>query len=311
MRYHTPRSRPSCNAGGSGHCSIYWFSKDPATENPTGTAHLGTRIHLALQAYYGYQIDPIKVLHYIYDQVINYRQDWVDELVKERDLALVMAEGYLEWVETEGIDIGFEVLDTEHEVKHELVLPSGEHVILRGKLDQLVRRTQDGALQYRDFKTVGTRAKANLLQIDTQMPFYAMLESLSSDEQRVDGGYYTMLMRSKRTPRATGPFYEQIHVAFNRHQLNSTWLRTREVVSDMLKARERLLSGEDFRIVGYASPGDYCSWACPFTHQCIMFDDGSRAWDAVQGTFIKQDPYARYNDTEIEKIREAFTRTGI
>lgn len=623
-----------------------------SAESPVGNAQLGTRIHAALEAYYGYGLQPLEVLGFLYDKSVSERPDFEPELERERGYALAMVEGYLDWAASEGVDAGYEVLATEHEVRHEITLSSGP-VTFRGKLDQLVRREMDGAILFRDWKpqpltelvltptgwakmgdlrpgdvicgahkeevsvkrvhdrgvdqvykitfndgtsvratadhpwlakkyrhaktalietsslqrgsyiarftpittdedhtlpvdpyllgswianghrnatvitdgdlpvltdlglavkpirrrghqqqyeavittdirkemvnlglfgkysserfipslyihqasysqrlsllrglmdgdgslgqsinynttssqladnvadlvrslggwasiwknprpcsyldkkvgtriytgtseyrvvircefnpfrssvnavlledrrnriasaidkrkrgvgrshnspaplkivrsvepdgiepvrcieleseeqlyvtsgytvthnTVGTLTKANILVLDTQMRFYAMLQSLAHPDQRTDGGLYVMLLRSKHTERAKGPFYDQIEVRYNRHDLNSIYLHAKAIAHEIVSARQRLSDGGDHREIVYASPGDHCRWQCPFVNICPLMDDNSRWEDALSAQFSRSNPYARYSDDTILTIRKALEK---
>jgi predicted thioesterase len=288
--------------------TYYWrWGVPPERVKPAAAMHLGTRVHLALEAWYGYGLDPLAVLEYEYNLAVNVSPEYEKELMTERGYATTMVAGYLEWAESEGTDADLEVLGTETDARAELPLPDGDSVTLRGHLDQLVRRRSDGAVLYRDWKTVGTFTKANNLAIDTQMRFYSLIQALSVKEsgERADGGLYTMLLRSKRTARATPPFYQQLEIRYNRHTLNATWLRTRSIAQEIKEAHQRLDAGEDHHAVVYPSPGDHCNWQCPFLSVCPMMDDGSRAGDALKANFVRVDPFAHYEHDKINAIRRA------
>jgi len=295
---------------------VYGYGPDPVRENPTGVTWLGNRVHAALEAYYALGIDPVEVVDLLYTEVAAEQPFCADTLGKERVLAALMVQGYLDWVAEEGIDAGLEVLSTEHEMRQHITLRNGTRVVLRGKLDQVVRRRLDGSLLLRDFKTVGTLSKAHLLILDEQMRFYALLQSLGAREtgDRADGALYTMLLRSKRTSRATGPFYEQVHVSYNTHDLTSMWHRVHAEAEDVMTTRRRLVrlgeSGESFQGVAYPTPSDYCSWGCSFVNVCPLFDDGSRAWDALGETHVQRDPYDHYERGTIDHIRDTLGDRG-
>lgn len=285
------------------------YDSDPATAVPVGVAQLGTSVHLALQAWYGYDLDPVAVLSYVYSQLIVTRPEAADALEKERSYACVMAEGYVEWSQAEGIDAGHEVLAVEHELRVPLTLPDGRELVLRGKLDQLLRRLSDGAILLRDFKT-GDLNKVSGLVRDQQMRFYALMLALQlrGTDQHVAGALYTMLKRSKRTTRATPPFYAQTHIGYNRHDLNSTYLRVVDVTRQMVEVTAALDAGADPRAVAYPNPTDYCDWGCPFRDVCHLFDDGSRAMAAVEANYVQRDPWDYYKRDKIDEVLTVFGR---
>lgn len=285
------------------------YDSDPATAAPTGVAQLGTEVHLALQAWYGYDLSPTDVLHWRYGQLVAARPEALAELEKERAYAVTMTEGYVEWVQGEGVDVGHEVLYVEHELRVPLTLPDGRELLLRGKLDQLRKRLSDGALLVVDFKT-GDLSKVKGLVRDQQMRFYALMLALSlrGTRQHVAGALYTTLKRSKRTTRATPPFYAQTHIGYNRNDLNSTYLRVVEVTRQLVEVTAALDAGADPRGVAYPNPTDYCDWGCPFVHVCPLFDDGSRALDALKANFVQRDPWDYYRRDKIEQVLAAFGR---
>lgn len=286
------------------------LSTPPSRQVPTGVAELGTRVHLALEAHYGHDLDPISVLGLVYDWAIAEFPSFEPELTKEHSYAKVMVEGYLEWSAEEGIDVGLDIIATERIVEHQVELPSGRSVTLVGKLDQTIKRDVDNAILFRDWKTVGTLSKANGLIRDEQMRFYAMLQALTvRDTGEVAAGMlYTMLLRSKRTARAKGPFFKQIEVSYNREDHKSMWLRTIGVAENILDTEAKLSLGMDHRQAVYPTPGQHCEWSCPFVSICHLADDGSRFEDALSGNFVQGDPWAYYENDLIDRVLNAFER---
>lgn len=275
--------------------------------------NVGNQVHLALEAWYGYRLDPLAVLRWSYEDVIARRPEHAPQLRKDLDLALAMVEGYTQWVAETAVDAGLEVVATEHEVRHDVTLPNGEIVTWLAKLDLLVKRHDDGRLMFRDFKTVGDFMKSTALLLDQQMRFYAMLQGLihRDPSMRVDGALYMMLRRSKRTARAAGPFYRQDEVLYNRHDLNSTYQRAIAVSQEIMRARHALddraagKSRRDHHSIVYPNPTDYCTWGCAFYAQCHLMDDGSRWVDAINAEFTRGEPYRYYSTERIQMVLDA------
>jgi RecB family exonuclease len=286
------------------------WASDPATTNPVGAAQLGTRIHCALEAYYGYDIDPLSALAYIYELAVMERPEYADVLHKESEWATIMVSGYLQWAEEEGIDAEYDVIATERMISVDLDTHDGHIVTVMGKLDQLVKRKYDGALMFRDWKTVGTLSKANGLPRDEQMRMYSlmlMMATKDSDEWvRADGGLYSMLLRSKRTAKAAGPFYEQVEVRYNATDHRSMHTRLVGTLRDMNRVIDALEDGRSHLEVAYPNPDMHCEWACPFKNVCPLFDDGSRAEDAMRGNFVRESPYAYYGSESIDQVKARF-----
>jgi RecB family exonuclease len=297
-------------------CPRHWYlsyflgyGKRPEDDNPVTVATLGTRVHCALEAYYGYGLDPIAALRVIYYLAERENPHKADELDHQHGYAKAMIEGFIQWSEEEGIDAALEVIATECVEERPLLLDDHTIVTLVAKLDQKVRRLTDGAILFRDWKTVGTLSKAHLLVLDEQMRFYSLLEALSASEtgERADGGLYTMLLRSKRTPKANGPFYREVEVRFNQHDHESMWRRTKTRATHLVNVTRALEAGGDHRGLVPPNPGDYCGWGCPFTLICPMMDDGSRWEDALQANFVKRDPFGYYGTGLIDQVRASLT----
>lgn len=263
----------------------------------TGALALGSRIHSALDSYYSSGV-PLLQAHS--DLVKRDREllenDWRDtsSLDSEAELGRIMLEGYLQWVEDEGIDAELEMISTEETIIAPLF--DGE-VELQGKLDMRVRRKIDGVRMFRDFKTVGGSLTdfATLAPMNEQILTYMLLESTKTDEkERSEGGIFTMLKKVKRTASARPPFYDQIEVRHNVFTLRSFWNRLHGVVSDIMRVRKALDDGENHAYVAYPSPTRDCKWKCQFFSICTMFDDGSSAEQALSEMFEETDPYAYY-----------------
>lgn len=287
------------------------WGPDPANAPATSVALLGTRIHASLEAYYGYDIDPVSAIGVIYDHEVAKRPDAEPELRSEQAWAHTMVSGYLEWAAENGIDEEYDVVDVERTVEVPILLTNGEMAIVSGKLDQVVRRRMDGALCVRDWKSVATLHKADRLVLDEQMRIYSALLTIASDGMRVDGALYAMLLRSKRTARAKGPFYEQVHINYNGAEHMNMLQRLKGVLDDMDRVTKQLNGGLDHRLAVYPSPmTDRCGWDCEFVNVCSMFDDNSRVEDAMRANYARRDPYDYRNSELIDTVKAAFGVTS-
>jgi len=282
----------------------YYRRMQPRNKDFTGALALGSRVHEALDQYYSKGVPLLKAHSDLVAQDrLLLEAEWRDTsaLDTEADLGRIMLEGYLQWVEEEGIDAELEMVSTEEKIIAPLF--NGE-VELQGKLDMRVRRKIDGVRMFRDFKTVGGSLSdfANLAPMNEQILTYMLLESTKENEDnRSEGGIFTMLKKVKRTANARPPFYDQIEVRHNIFTLRSFWNRIHGVIADLMKVRKALDDGENHAYVAYPSPSRDCKWKCPFFSICTMFDDGSSAEQALSEMFEEADPYAYYgNDKESE-----------
>lgn len=275
----------------------YYRRMQPKSRDFTGPLALGTRIHAALDEYYAQGV-PLLDAHneLVRNDRLLLETDGRDASVldSEAELGHIMLDGYLQWVEEEGIDSELEIVSTEEKIS--VPLFNGE-VELQGKLDMRVRRKIDGVRMFRDFKTVGGSLSefANLAPMNEQVLTYMILETLKEgEENRSEGGIFTMLKKVKRTAKAAPPFYDQIEVRHNIFTMRSFWNRIHGVITDLMRTRKALDEGEAHSFVAYPSPTRDCKWKCQFFSICTMFDDGSSAEQALTDMFEEADPYAYY-----------------
>jgi len=281
----------------------YYRRLQPQTQNFTGALALGSRIHAALDEYYSVgtplleaharlvQVDKITLLEQFRDTM---------DLDSEAELGRIMLEGYLEWVDENGIDAELEMISTEEVIS----MPMFDGAVeLQGKLDMRVRRKADGVRMFRDFKTVGGSFTefASLAHMNEQILTYMILEAAQNKEgERCEGGIFTMLRKVKRSANARPPFYEQMEVRHNQFALRAFWNRLHGAVSDMMSTRKALDEGADVNFVAYPRPSRDCKWKCQFFAVCPLFDDGSAAEQAINELYVVDDPYAYYKTTEMK-----------
>jgi hypothetical protein len=220
-------------------------------------------------------------------------------LEAEAELGRIMLEGYLEWMETEGIDADLEMISTEEII--EMPLFDGK-VILQGKLDMRVRRLSDGTRMFRDFKTVGGSFAdfGSQAQMNEQIKTYMLLETAQnkSPEERSEGGIFTMLKKVKRTANARPPFYEQIEVRHNQFTMRAFWQQIHGVIQDLLDVKAGLDAGGDPNYLAYPRPTKDCKWKCQFYAICPLIDDGSAAEAAISEMYVSSDPYGYYKSDD-------------
>jgi len=282
----------------------YYRRLQPKSKQMTGALALGSRIHEALDMYYSKNIPLLEAHSQLIDidkkiLVESYRDTY--DLESEAELGRIMLEGYLQWVEENGIDAELEMISTEEIISMPLL---DNKVVLQGKIDMRVRRKADGVRMFRDFKTVGGSFTdfSSMAHMNEQILTYMMLETAQNKEgERSEGGIFTMLKKVKRSANARPPFYEQLEVRHNVFALRSFWQRIHGTLSDMLNTRKALDEGGDHRFVAYPRPSRDCKWKCQFFTICPMFDDGSAAEAAIEDAFEISNPYAYYGVEEEKK----------
>lgn len=277
----------------------YYRRLIPKTVKVSGPLALGTRVHGALEKHYEEGTDLLEAYAELMEQDREIaRENWLnmDELESEGEMGRVMLEGYLEWLDEEGIDSDYDIISNEET----LTMPIIPGVVnLKGKLDMRVRRKSDGARLIRDFKTVGQSFAqyVSTLHLNEQVLTYMTLEAYhNTPEDRSDGALFTLFKKNKRTARAQPPFYDQVEVQHNDFTLRSFWKRLYGTVSDLMRTKEALDQGVEHQIVAYPRPSQDCRWKCQFFSVCPLMDDGSAAEAAVTDMFEVGNPDARYDD---------------
>jgi hypothetical protein len=279
----------------------YYRRLRPKVQNFTGALALGSRIHEALDRHYSTGENLLDAHSALVKEDLKKLSDSfrdTSSLETEAELGHIMLEGYLEWVEQEGIDAELEMISTEEILERPML--DGK-VILQGKIDMRVRRKIDGARMIRDFKTVGGSFAdfGSMVHMNEQVKTYMILEEAQNLEgERSDGAIFTMLRKVKRGAYAKPPFYEQIEVRHNRFTLRAFLDQLEGTLTDMLNVRSALDAGESHYRNAYPTPSKDCKWKCQFFATCPLFDDGSAAEAAISDSFEVSDPYGYYGVEE-------------
>lgn len=269
-----------------------------------GAASLGTRVHRALRAYYdpNTQQDPLDNVSIGIAADAERIPARAEEIIKEGEYALAIVEGYLDWLAETGADADLTVVGAEEVV--EVPLPSVPGVTLISQMDLRVYRERDNARLFMDHKIVGDlKTLPKTAHMALQFKHYCLIERLQlADDPTVwcNGGVYNMLRKSKRTARATPPFYARHDVHHNTEVLRTHYMQVTEVAREILRLRERLAAGEEPRYICNPNPTRDCSWKCDFLPICPMFDDGGDPEGVVRIAYDVGDPLGRYEDTEEE-----------
>lgn len=308
----------------------YYMGFTPADEPVVGNRQLGVRLHTALEGWYGYGLNPLKVLGLLYALIIQQHPEHEIDLKQEMAMGMIMISGYLDWIESEGKDADLRVVATETDLQ--VPLPGMEQVILRARMDQVIQEISTGWLSFLDHKSSAGFEKHETLERDPQFRFYGLLQFLKAGHGEpipgmelrpgvpvVMGGTINTLRRVKRTAASKPPYYARDSIRFNLDVLSSTMIRVRQVALEIWNARGNLdavyAKGGSLAEVNFLQrsllrpvPIDNdCDWRCPAASGlCVAMDDGSD-WAAIlesSGHFVRADPYARYSEDPLASIRE-------
>ena len=264
---------------------------------------LGSAVHESLEQYYINHLDPATYLRGIYEDRLQeadrlgYFESVIVSVKKERDLALAMVDGLLDWQAENGIDNGMTLIGVEKNL--EAPLPNG--TILRGKLDQQWR-LDDGRVIFRDWKTCQSFSSLeDGFLLNEQIKMYQLLERLTDPNQITDGAQFVMMRKVKRTGNAKPPFYKAVKVRPNTAEIDSMFRRTVRSTTEISNLTKALDANHGIDALQYAcppSPTRDCNWDCPFYDVCPLMDDGSN-WDGLlHERYEKINPDERYNDNE-------------
>lgn len=275
---------------------------------PIGPLSIGGRVHKALEQGYsspGREAELMRVLAESIEEDYPKAQaaGVLDQFESECELALIMLEGFVEWASEEGLDADWEVVRSEGVVRSPVLKMGPQEVLLKGKLDQVVRRMRDGSLWMRDWKTTPTM-KPVMMAFGPQLKMYILLLSLTEPDAAVTGGQFVFLKKVKRTARANPPFYSVEPLTVSPKQMDAYWRQLTATINEMVETQLRLEAGGDHHALAPPRPTRDCSWMCPFYNICDMFDDGSRVEQLLEDAYEVYDPYAYYDEDPDDKAQE-------
>lgn len=273
----------------------------------SGPRSLGSRVHAALEKAYTEDRNPLMMLKEIYEEArgqfeaVDILPQQLSALDKEYDLAHAMVGGFVDWMEENGIDDGITVVGTEEVVQVPSHIPG---VFWRGKMDQRIVRDADGARLFRDFKTVGDlTTPVKILQHDSQMKFYHLLEYLDAmnktggePQWRTDGALYLMLRKVRRTGNSKPPYFGQLEVHHNIHEIRNHYKRAAKITEEIVELRHALDAGGDFLYLCPERPNRDWTWKNDFLPVMSLMCDGSDYEGMLSEYYEECDPDERYKD---------------
>lgn len=299
------------------NCKRSWYLGSylklrPINEPMDGPLPFGTRVHSALELWGKGAIDTPADAYQALMAVDMEKAEKLglfnDALVKEAKLGQVMLEGYVEWTEQTGFFAKYTVIDVESKLSdlldvHLTKFPEEPpvQVLLRGKMDQRLRRNSDGAVLVHDYKTSGSLSPDTIGQFrqTPQLRLYLALQRQQAPAGEWAPGFVvTILRKVLRTKAAHPPFYEAVEVSVSTSNLDAAERNIRAQVVELVAVKTMLDSGK-FRsesIVPY-----HVSWqckTCPFRLPCTEWQDGKylAAKQMLQELYVVGNPFERYDD---------------
>jgi RecB family exonuclease len=285
----------------------YYRKLRPIHRDVVGALPFGSRIHAALEMYYKERSDPLTAHAGLVEEArldLMANGEDTSKLDEEAELGRIMLEGYMEWVEMEGIDSDLEVIGVEEVLKHRMDLANGSQVVLIGKIDLRVLKRRTGTRAVLDIKTAASFDPFNAtVHMNPQLKTYQLLDRIEGDPStRIDGGMFRLLKKVKRTARATPPFYQDIYVQHNDFTMRTFWNQLQGVLMEMDITRTALDQGGDTNMFAFPNPTRDCTWRCKFYQVCPLFDDGSAVDSAIADMYTVGNPYDYYRDRSQDEM---------
>jgi hypothetical protein len=264
---------------------------------------VGSLVHDALEQYYlgaygggGVFLEPIAWVKNHAVAMIEANPEFAEDIARDAEMAGIMVDGYMAWLEETGADSDFARVEPERVIKAKL----WDGIVLIGRLDGKVY-TIDGWTGFLEHKSVTNFTDLPAYaQINRQFLTYDLLEYLEILAQdaapfpKVDGAVLNMLRRVKRTARATPPFYARHRVQHNVEELRNHWRHVVAIALEIRAATTRLDAGESHQRVAPPTPARDCRFTCDFFSVCPLFDDGSDVESVLDFEYEHVDPFERY-----------------
>lgn len=262
---------------------------------------IGTMYHHGLERYYSTgDTEVAGMIRAEGAELLEQFPDSADRILKDVEYAAIMLEGYFEWLEETGADIGLSVIGAERTVEVPL---EGTPYTLRGKIDAQLRRDVDGALLQLEHKTTGNLTDIpRYAQSAPQFLTYdllAFLDAKRGEGQATDGVIVNMAKRVKRTQKATPPFYGRHEVRHNLDELRAHWKHVVRLGYEIDDTRKALDQGASHHTVCPPNVSRNHTFTCDCASITAMFDDGSDVEGFLAEAYEEHDPYERYADEEV------------
>jgi len=260
---------------------------------------IGNLVHYGLEAWYrpSDRRHPSDAIRAKCEEMLGQYPDSTNDILDCAELAGIMVEGYMEWLEAEGPDSDLEVVGAETPVEVQI----GAYR-LRGKIDAPVVRRSDSLRLQLEHKTaqnltdIPKTAQTNFQFLTYDLLAYLAARQLEPGIHRTDGIIVNMLRKVKRTARAKPPFYGRHEVRHNTDELRNHWRHVLAIARETDAAAARLDAGEPHQHVVPPTPMRNCSFDCSFYAVCGagMFDDGSDVEGMLASAYELHDPLERY-----------------
>ena len=270
---------------------LHWKKPD---EYP-GAHHTGTMYHEGVGAYrLGADRDGAEAAVYeafhgeVKPEQVTEAHPAYAEWAKSYTLAARMVEGYIDWAEEEGIEVGRKSVVVEEQ--REQLLPfrvSGHDVTVTYKADHVYEDSQLGGYVLDDLKSVATLSQTPPTT-DFQLLTYSYLEGLRLGKFPVRA-QHSMGRRVLRTAAAKPPFFGESGFGVSEQMMVKHAEHLHAILGDMVRVIEKAdLYGLDSALL-YPNPSKDCTWDCGMLDVCGMVDDGSDYETVLELNYVKRE----------------------
>lgn len=245
-----------------------------APEGSQSPQNVGNMVHKALETYYGSAgvMTPLESIVPMYEKMLEDFPDYEAAINRDKELATIMVNAYMEYLEEELVDLDLEFLGSEDAL--EAPLEGTDHIIT-GRNDAIARRKSTGGRVTIDHKTVKSLNELQkTAQIDPQFLTYDLIDFLVHGDKG-DAIMINMLRRvNSENELSKPPYFGRFEIQHNLQELRNHWKHVVSLCDEMEKTVMALDEGEDHHKVVPPSPSKQCAWDCSYRGICGMFDDG-------------------------------------
>ena len=269
-------------------------------EPHTGALILGTRVHAALERYYGYGENLVEAYNRIAAQELAELQEsgkpfYEPTWRSESELGRIMIAGYPDYLEETGADAFLEVVSAEEKLTHILEV-DGVAVELRGKIDLRVFNRFTKMFLVIDFKTCKTfESFTETAHLSEQLKFYMLLEMLTNSDNpdhHLQGAMFILFRKVRQGKTSKPPYYARHEVHHAPRVIKSYYQQLYGVLRDYVHVVKALDAGVDHRLVAYPNPHPFTRYSA-FKNVMTMMDDPG-VEDMLHNLYVQRDPHARY-----------------
>lgn len=268
------------------------------SETVFGALACGSRVHASLEHYYkglGDARDEHERLFRIDYAALEADPDcppWgLDQMHKDIIMGRNAVAAHMDWLSDEGADDLYDIEAVEQVVEAPML---GGKVLLRGKVDVLFRRRDNGFLVINDLKTDGGMlGLREMLERSWQHHVYLIALRESRPTEFVQEAYYTIIKKVMNPKRVKTGMVERHKVPGTSKMATNKKAQLEVILSRMLDT-VGVLSTPGSEAHAYPSPSSNCRF-CDYRLPCEVADESTQAaGEMLDRLYIKGGRHARY-----------------